>query len=56
MASPYNLSIMPPLLKLAADNYAHQVYDALDPLADRLRLTDEEKRKLATVESAPLAG
>lgn len=56
MAIPDIPSIMLPLLELAAVNYTHRDCDAVDPLADRLGLMDEERRKLATLESAPVAG
>ena len=44
MAIPDAQSIMLPLLELAVDNTIHRLCDAVDLLADRLRLTDDERR------------
>lgn len=45
MAIPNAQSIMLPLLDLARDREAHRLLDAVDLLADRLRLTEDERRK-----------
>ena len=44
MAIPDAQSIMLPLLELAGDSNIHQLREAVDLLADRLRLTDDERR------------
>lgn len=44
MAIPDAQSIMLPLLELAGDNQIHRVREAVDLLAARLRLTEEERR------------
>ena len=43
---PDSQSIMLPLLELAGDNKTHRFRDAVTFLADRFRLTDDEKREL----------
>ena len=53
MAIPDTSSIMLPLLELAADNHTHRVRDAVDLLADRLRLTDEERRARSSDGQSP---
>ena len=53
MAIPDAQSIMLPLLELAGDNHIHQVRDAVDLLADRLRLTDEERRARSSDGQSP---
>ena len=45
MVIPGIQSIMLPLLELAGDNNIHRFRDAVDLLADRLRLTDDERRE-----------
>lgn len=45
MAIPDIQSIMLPLLELAGDNHTHRLRDAVDLLADRLSLTEEERRE-----------
>ena len=45
MAIPDIQSIMLPLLELAGDGDTHQLGEAVDVLADRLRLTNEERRQ-----------
>ena len=45
MAIPDMQSIMLPLLELAGDSKTHRLREAVDFLADSLRLTDEEKRE-----------
>ena len=46
MAIPNIQSIMLPLLQLAADNDTLRFRDAVDLLADRLRLTEAERREV----------
>ena len=53
MAIPDVQSIMLPLLELAGDNHIHRVRDAVDLLADRLRLTDEERRARSSDDQSP---
>ena len=45
MAIPDMQSILLPLLELAGDNHIHRVRDAVDLLAVRFRLTDDERRE-----------
>ncbi len=45
MSIPDIQSIMLPLLELAGDNHTHRLRDAVDLLADRLGLTDAERRE-----------
>ena len=45
MAIPDMQSIVLPLLELAGDNNTHRLRDAVSFLADRLRLTDEERNE-----------
>ena len=53
MAIPNAQFIMLPLLDLAGDNQIHRVRDAVDLLADRLRLTDEERRARSSDGQSP---
>ena len=46
MAIPDYQSIMRPLLELAGDTETHRVHDAVDRLAQRFGLTEEERREL----------
>lgn len=46
MAIPDYQTIMLPLLELARDNKIHGIRDAVDDLAERFRLTEEERQEL----------
>ena len=46
MAIPDYQTIMLPLLEVAGDNEVHRVRDAVDDLAERFKLTEEEKQQL----------
>lgn len=46
MAIPDFQSIMLPLLKLSSDGNVHYIHDAVDQLADRFSLTEEERSRL----------
>ena len=46
MAIPDYQTIMLPLLEVAGDNEVHRVRDAVDDLAERFRLTEEERQQL----------
>ena len=53
MAIPDTLSKMLALLELAGDNQLHRACDAVDLLAGRLRLTDEERRARSSDDQLP---
>ena len=46
MAIPDYQSVMLPLLRLAADGNEHTLREAVEELADRLKLTEEERKEL----------